>query len=1409
LSIRKYTSILLSICMLSQSLLPVYAMERELEKAPLTVLSQKGRTSASIFHFANKDSEILIPLGRRDDSTNIILGDWGNLGGGSEETADSDPQAEILPKAEMTLDEDAARESNEESNGIYAPHAQVLRTCPFIDILTVKNEVPFLHRMYWQQIRYVAPEIFKLKLQEASSQHNKEYSDFMWIRAADLWKAVIEKNPIIQVGSTQINVYKPLFDTLSTPSGMAFLEKLSKSNTLKTTGKKPTRKEEVHTYFSVRKYMNCFYNLGNEDLTNHFYKPAEQHPPIQVIEGFEEDGTSKIISTLQERKVENQVQDANFRNLYPHAEILRPNTYEFVPLKNAKEEYDLAKAVAAHGMAMILLKRRFNHDNPTPIPTPNVPLWNSHCDETISRIHLRIVLGPDYKTPDDFKLDQNPRRSADLANIKEYFHRYSQVEYDQKIKEDVAEKDKTEFMRQLHLLESDYKFFADYLEFEEEMKQWATFSHGASENVNNLLKSITYIRELISLKPFDGLLALRGTDIYFKDAKTVKEMLDRTGDNESEETKAAMLFTNFSVFSGRNTSVSTSSSGEYVINDHSVDEPDIIGRFEEALALAGFSKPVYDYYQSLFIQYVKYKNYPYGNSILVAFSQNPDDIDTYNYSSRGDGRYYTIPSTLQNLCNIQAEYERLEQLSQQTGITEDFTEESERKKSLFPENRTHLYPGRVLDLSKTRIKSIDRFPLSAEEKEEYDQEMRLTTIPMMAKWLDQKSTVMEGSFIEYPALKELHKVIYKGITGQELQETVNADGFIHLIRNGHLKAVKGYLTNYPDVLKHEKTTPQILIRAAMESNDPSVIDYIVKELLQSNLNALLSREDFILKMREAIAHELNLKLFFYLLENYALSEQDKALPLEWLKQKTSFRPDEPVDEYIDSFYKVAPHLIEEALDLVCSKTYSQDMLIKIIKKPFVNLQSLLERQCTEFYKLYQKNPTSPTHSSPPVVRALIENGADIRKLHSHYQEPLIFMMCAASFNWESTFLHNSKGLLDLKNKEGFTLLQFLQKVSFETKSPLSEFFRFIYQLHQKEGRDYLQDSYPPYLDYFGNSTPWYFDYFEGMSLEFTENRLWIESLRTARNGHEVSQIVDQCPNVKLLEIFEGKIIDTAQTVNILNQIKNKKVELKNKQQAWEGKVQALMSPSSDLNDLKTHLDNAPSLALLHKYLGNLVYNDRYSHLLPEVLQKLYPSSEEKKRFVAEKVCGTVAPYTSSTSPLHPLLFTLPSFNKLDGSSKAFNVLLNFVGIENIPSLYLPWNTTCTNLLKWLPEAALERLYEITPQFFTDQSGWVNRFSCFLTIDLPLTFKRKVVFENIDRLTDIQLERQDASFWCPYFWQLFENDANFPVVQELVEKHPSLLDVKTLDGLGIQHFQAQFPKNKVTSFIKKQLRTRCL
>jgi 8-oxo-dGTP pyrophosphatase MutT (NUDIX family) len=844
--LRRYTSLLISTSILVQSVSPTLAVSARsvdhieenfdtLKKfnstpAPLDFESRAGKTAAGVLHWAKKNGDVYVLLGKRDDSKDI--GEWCNFGGGSD--------AADFKEGEGTaqgLINTAEREVREESNGIYAHHPRLLRKQPFIALYAPEEKGGLLHYMYWQQVQYLEPEIFQGKVAEASESHNKEYTDFMWVKASQLHQAVESQNPLLEVDGKPIAIYRPLFSSLLTETGKTFLSELATHKTIRRFNKE------------VRPLVNRLYISPSEEkvLPGENISVHWSLPEIQV-----DSQASSAMPVPFGSNAFGQI-DRERQLIGPDGQLISKTSVSF-DLK--REEDVFAEAVAAHGAAMVELKHK-GYEKISPQAEPS-DKWNSNCEETLSRIHLRLVLGEEYKTPDAFAIDpmvgtrerlekqlqrwqetlkqaqssrgkkgnktrkiqhaanmvtelqtelkaldkhqkhqlfysptDNPRRAADIANIKAYFEKYTVAQYVQKTKE---------FKREIKLLDDDYEFFADVLEWEEENRQWPTFYHGASANINNLYKSFTYLRELFDLRSFDDLMAMRGTDVYFKSDKNIWDMVNRTGPVENSETSRAMLFLNFVLFAGRETTQTTSSSVEYVLNNHSVVEQNVTERFQEAMALVGFSNPEYAYFQSIFEQYIEHKNLEAGNSVLIAISQNPVDLDDYNYPTLY-GRYYKgnagkeIRSTLDILNGIQGEFER-----QKKEGAEPFDVHSNDKQSLFPEGRLFLRPERVMDPNSTRVKAFDRFPLTQEERQAHDRDMRQTTIATMADWLAQKTTAMQGSFVNEPILKKLYRFAYRGVTQEDLRENPSADGFMQLLRSEHFEAVRGYLESYPEIL---------------------------------------------------------------------------------------------------------------------------------------------------------------------------------------------------------------------------------------------------------------------------------------------------------------------------------------------------------------------------------------------------------------------------------------------------------------------------------------------------------------------------------------------------------------------------------------------------------------------------------
>ncbi len=750
------------------------------------VVGKKDKTAAGILHYALFEGEIYILLGQRNDNGGLC-----NLGGESED-------------GEMPH-ETAARESKEESNGAYAPHPDLLSHQPFIDTITEKNNNPFFHRMYFHNIQYLSSDIFKKKLSNPTAQrHNQEYTDFKWVKASDLWGAVASGTNILQAGGESIQLYEPLFQSLSTKSGESMLCKLWLDKTLKTT--------RADGYFSVRDSSNQCYQVGNK----------------WTVEEFAE---------IQK-------------------EFYLPTSID--PTENNKI---LATAVAAHGMAMVQLKRKFQEiGSPTAIKTA---LWNPKCEKTPEQIHLAMVLGDQYKEPEDFKRDPNPSRAANIENTKAFFGQNNDSEYWKG----------RNLNREITLLESDYDVLINMVDWIEKNREWPTFVHGASDSLNNLFKAFTYSRELIGVRSLNQLVATRGTDIYFKKDKTIWNMINRTGPVQNSETSNAMMFLNFVLFATRDTTGSTSSSIEYFTNNHSVTPQDMSARFEEAMALCGFSKPDYSYFHSLFEQFYKYKHPTFENSVLIAISQNPENLDDYNYPTYGGGSFIDNQdkkkqSTSQFVHAIQNEFELQRQREQklqwefenpldhestgkyshskprtQTNRVrfDSFDKDTMRKKSLMPENRRFLQPDTFLNLDFVRTGAFDRFPLSDSEEQAYDAEMRKTTVHIIADWLAEHTQGIPGSFEGIPVIKTIYAMAYEKVMGTKPEESLPIDGFRYLAQNSSKEAVEEFIVTCLDTFESKKEAlPSSMILnflpALVKHGSPDLFKKILKQYPQIDLN---------------------------------------------------------------------------------------------------------------------------------------------------------------------------------------------------------------------------------------------------------------------------------------------------------------------------------------------------------------------------------------------------------------------------------------------------------------------------------------------------------------------------------------------------------------------------------------------
>ncbi len=337
-------------------------------------------TAAGVFHYAHDESGApVVLLGLRDDN-----GTYCNLGGMSNE---DEVQELDAPLMQSLLSKTASREVMEESNGYYAHHPSDLERQPFIDVLTEQPlKGALLYRMYMKKVKKVDAAILLQASKEAHHSHNQEFLEFIWVPVEEIVGAVKKNcNTFLLGDDKSVSLFEPLFATLCTPSGIAFLN-------------------AIHT-----KGMISFFDKGLRALHNRLYvvqENAENHTSLG----------SQVHWVLPEMRLEKPVAELHYLDtLTPEgkrhtlrtyvvptiafgqnawgqtSQVVRFNDLPFTTNLSAALDHKIfCDAVAAHGAAMVELKHKFPQTVELPQLTESAK-WDANSPLTITRIHLRIV----------------------------------------------------------------------------------------------------------------------------------------------------------------------------------------------------------------------------------------------------------------------------------------------------------------------------------------------------------------------------------------------------------------------------------------------------------------------------------------------------------------------------------------------------------------------------------------------------------------------------------------------------------------------------------------------------------------------------------------------------------------------------------------------------------------------------------------------------------------------------------------------------------------------------------------------------------------------------------------------------------------------------------------------------------
>ncbi len=627
---RRFTCFFLSTVLSFQSIAPTLAMQslEDLEQhedlrryssipTSLSFKAQPGRTASGTFLYALHEGKVFFLLGQRSESKQ-----WCNPGGGSEEGDGK----------EVFLFHTAVRETDEELNRFYCPHARILKNQPFID--TYNGSL--FYRMYWHQVQYLDEKILIKSLQGATAV-GQEFIDFIWLEASDLLQAVGEKKPVIQVSpEKEIEIYPELFTTLSTLSGMAFLKNLVNHQALKRFDK------------DLRPLINRLYFVGLEASTLMDLKPIPLVSWPQVtLDSEGEAATAQdcaiknmyrsplfICPTTPEGKLEYEdKREAFIEKKDSLAEaVFPPNEHEVIALDKRGDKTIFAGAVAAHLGSIIELKRLFSKRKESAAHN-TVPKDQTNFEDSYGDMSLRVILGPDYKTSQHFPEAENPQVAADVENIKTYLDCY------------YGTFELGDGKRDVKVLLSDHALLKSFLQWGRH-KPWPTFWNATSDSNYSLTLEFTQLREYTMAIPLEGSPGFRGTDIYYKGTQTMGDAIEKYGyrdytPGEPNGRSNLVLCANATPLAGLNTTRTSSSSIEYVMNNHSVRPPDHGSVFQEALALAGFDDPTNKYFHALFQQFIAHNHPEYANSVMFAIQLHPELLETYTYPAFGGGSPYT------------------------------------------------------------------------------------------------------------------------------------------------------------------------------------------------------------------------------------------------------------------------------------------------------------------------------------------------------------------------------------------------------------------------------------------------------------------------------------------------------------------------------------------------------------------------------------------------------------------------------------------------------------------------------------------------------------------------------------------------------------------------------------------------
>ncbi|HUX78483.1 MAG TPA: hypothetical protein VMW10_01870, partial [Alphaproteobacteria bacterium] len=698
---------------------------------------------------------------------------------------------------------------------------------------------------------------------------------------------------------------------------------------------------------------------------------------------------------------------------------------------------------------------------------------------------------------------------------------------------------------------------------------------------------------------------------------------------------------------------------------------------------------------------------------------------------------------------------------------------------------------------------------------------------------------------EIPALRRLYDFAYVSTTGKTPPERFAFASLFHLASNNHLDGVKEFLKNYPKIIEDKDFDPKSMIYNLLRKNHRDMLVYFLDEVFKvSPRDYFKTQTEFYKAIRICITQYAP-DCLDYLLSHLSLKEVPDQLVRVWSHQVIFTESSQLAAVLLKHFPEFTSKVLrsfvrsnfeEEDLDVLITagispvaiieewlSIYNQlffktnlNKILNIMAKYNIKLgdfqtskeepfdsAAIQSKILHSFFETYVQKENLKTLSnfgivpetlvdewisahrsqrSPDrqndffVLDFIAEHKIDLTRPHPETGIPLIFEIISLNssqllWGFESYFYSQLSLLANFPDPKGKTLFDHAhQSIEEQIHNPVLALLR-PYAFWRK-GKSYSYE-------------PWYSKLYCAFLLKDTS-----EIERLSKN---IPSIVVKSELIKLLK-YENDYPDIFRKINEKISEVEKRVE-EARQALHENDCLSFYNIFNNSPEVLNMLDplEMDKYSLKHSHsssqvehkseeespkddeqledgerttqcssLVSVFEDNNYDRTL-RYLEQAYP---DRKEFIALKTIQDGA----KVIPYHPFVWALA-----EEKSEAFFAIIDYMG-KDFPKLaYAVGKDIFPYILKQLSEERARKLTERFPDLFTHVDEENDFFIRSLT-NLPSEVRKEFIVKYKDKLREI-----DPQFGFFYFYWIFSGK-NMPILAELVKCDPSLLELKTLDGL---------------------------